>query len=84
VDDDGAKRRLRLEGVPVLGKFADLPALLIKHEVAEVIVSIKALDRQRLAETAALCRELGVTVRTMRFALEEIGPVPAVRHAQSR
>jgi UDP-GlcNAc:undecaprenyl-phosphate GlcNAc-1-phosphate transferase len=84
VDDDAAKRRLRLEGVPVLGKFADLPALLVKHEVAEVIVSIKALDRQRLAETAALCRELGVTVRTMRFALEEIGPVPAVRHAQGR
>jgi UDP-GlcNAc:undecaprenyl-phosphate/decaprenyl-phosphate GlcNAc-1-phosphate transferase len=84
VDDDPAKRRLRLEGVPVLGTFDDLPALVIKYKVAEVIVSIKSIDRKRLAEAAALCREHEVTIRSMRFALEEIGPVPAVRHAQSR
>ena len=84
IDDDPAKRRLRLEGVPVLGTFGDLSGLIAKHEIAEVIVSIKALDRTRLAEAAALCRDHGVTIRSMRFALEEIGPVPAVRHAQSR
>ena len=78
------KRRLRLEGVPVLGTFDDLSALVAKHGIAEVLVSIKALDRRRLGEVAALCREQGVTIRSMRFALEEIGPVPTVRHAQSR
>ena len=81
IDDDATKRRLRLEGVPVLGTFADLSHLLVKHGIAEVIVSIKALDRRRLGELAALCRERGVTIRSMRFALEEIGPVPTVRHA---
>ena len=81
IDDDATKRRLRLEGVPVLGTFADLSHLLVKHGIAEVIVSIKALDRRRLGELAALCREQGVTIRSMRFALEEIGPVPTVRHA---
>jgi UDP-GlcNAc:undecaprenyl-phosphate/decaprenyl-phosphate GlcNAc-1-phosphate transferase len=84
IDDDATKRRLRLEGVPVLGTFDDLSGLFVKHGVSEVIVSIKALDRRRLAEVAAVCREQGVTVRSMRFALEEIGPVPTVRHAQSR
>ncbi len=84
IDDDPAKRRLRLEGLPVLGTFSDLPDLAARHEIAEVLVSIKALDRARLAEVAALCREHGVAIRSMRFALEEIGPVPAVRHAQSR
>ena len=84
IDDDVAKRRLRLEGVPVLGTFEDLPALIAKHAIAEVLVSTKALDRTRLAETASLCRERGVAIRAMRFSLEEIGPVPAVRHAQSR
>jgi UDP-GlcNAc:undecaprenyl-phosphate/decaprenyl-phosphate GlcNAc-1-phosphate transferase len=84
IDDDATKRRLRLEGVPVLGTFDDLSGLFVKHGISEVIVSIKALDRRRLAEVAAVCREQGVTVRSMRFALEEIGPVPTVRHAQSR
>jgi UDP-GlcNAc:undecaprenyl-phosphate GlcNAc-1-phosphate transferase len=84
IDDEVSKRRLRLEGVPVLGTFEDLPALLAKHKIAEVIISIKVLDRRRLAEIAALCRDHQVTIRSMRFALEEIGPVPAIRHAQSR
>jgi len=84
IDDDIAKRRLRLEGIPVLGTSADLPALIGKHEVAEVLISIKSFDRTRLAETALACRNHGVTIKSMRFALEEIGPVPAIRHVQGR
>jgi FlaA1/EpsC-like NDP-sugar epimerase len=84
IDDDPAKRRLRLEGVPVLGTFEEMPSILAKYSIAEVLISIKGFDRQRLAEVAALCRERGVTIRSMRFALEEIGPVPTVRHAQGR
>jgi UDP-GlcNAc:undecaprenyl-phosphate GlcNAc-1-phosphate transferase len=84
IDDDPAKRRLRLEGVAVVGAFPDLDALLSKGDIAEVIVSTKALDRARLAELAAVCRARNASVRVMRFALEEIGPVPAIRHAQGR
>jgi UDP-GlcNAc:undecaprenyl-phosphate GlcNAc-1-phosphate transferase len=84
IDDDPAKRRLRLEGVPVVGTFADLEAILSKKQIAEVIVSTKSIDRARVAETAALCRSHGVDIRAMRFALEEIGPVPAIRHVQGR
>jgi UDP-GlcNAc:undecaprenyl-phosphate GlcNAc-1-phosphate transferase len=84
IDDDVVKRRLRIEGVPVLGSFDDLPALLDTLPIAEVVVSIKAIDRARLAEAAAVCRERGIPIRSMRFALEDIGPVPAIRHVQSR
>jgi UDP-GlcNAc:undecaprenyl-phosphate GlcNAc-1-phosphate transferase len=84
IDDDVEKRRLRLEGVPVVGAFGDLDAVLAKGGIAEVIVSTKTMDRGRLAEVAAICRAHGAGVRVMRFALEEIGPVPAIRHAQGR
>jgi UDP-GlcNAc:undecaprenyl-phosphate/decaprenyl-phosphate GlcNAc-1-phosphate transferase len=84
LDDDPTKRRLRLEGVPVIGSFGDLDLILAKGGISEVIVSTKALDRAKLAETAAVCRNRGISIRTMRFALEEIGPVPAIRHAQGR
>ena len=83
IDDDAGKRRLRLEGVPVVCAFADLDAVLSKGRIAEVIVST-TLDRTRLGELASLCRARGTAVRVMRFALEEIGPVPAIRHAQGR
>jgi UDP-GlcNAc:undecaprenyl-phosphate GlcNAc-1-phosphate transferase len=84
IDDDPVKRRLRLEGIPVVGTFADLDAILAKGHIVEVIVSTKEIDRARLAETAALCRAHDVSIRAMRFALEEIGPVPAIRHVQGR
>ena len=84
IDDDPGKRRLHLEGLPVLGTFNDLAAVLDRHQVAELVVSIKALDRTRLAEAAAICRDRSVAIRSMRFALEEIGPVPTIRHAQGR
>lgn len=84
IDDDRAKQRLHVEGVPVLGTFDSLPALLGTHDISEVVVSIKTLDRARLAEAAAICRERGVAIRAMRFALEDIGPVPTLRHVQSR
>jgi UDP-GlcNAc:undecaprenyl-phosphate GlcNAc-1-phosphate transferase len=84
IDDDRTKHRLHVEGVPVLGTFDNLPALFAAHNITELLVSIKAIDRMRLAEVAAVCREHGVTIRTMRFALEDIGPVPALRQVQGR
>ena len=84
IDDDPAKRRLRVEGVPVIGAFTQLDALLAEGRISEVIVSIRALDRTRLAEAAAICKGRDVTIRAMRFALDEIGPIPAIRHAQGR
>lgn len=84
IDDAPAKRRLRIEGVPVLGTYETLAGVIEQQAIAEVLVSIKHLDRTRLAEIAAICRERGVAIRTMRFALEEIGPVPSIRHAHGR
>lgn len=84
IDDDRSKRRQRIEGVPIVGTFDDLDSLLAEKDIGELVISIRGLDRMRLAEAATICRERGVTVRSMRFALEEIGPVPTIRHAQGR
>jgi UDP-GlcNAc:undecaprenyl-phosphate/decaprenyl-phosphate GlcNAc-1-phosphate transferase len=86
IDDDPGKRRLRVEGVPVVGMFDDLAAILESRQIAEIVVSTKKIDRARLADAAAICRERGVLIRTMRFTLEDIGPtpLPAIRHVQGR
>jgi UDP-GlcNAc:undecaprenyl-phosphate GlcNAc-1-phosphate transferase len=80
LDDDPARARTRVDGLPVLGPFTALAAVAERHGVSEVIVSIRDMSRERLAEVAATCRDHGLRVRTMRFALDEIGPVPYVRH----
>ena len=80
LDDSPAKQRTRIEGIPVLGTLEDLAAIAKAHEITEVIVAIRGLDRGRLGGVAAHCRSLGLAVRTMRFALDEIGPVPHISH----
>ncbi len=86
IDDDVSKRRLRVEGVPIVGTGTDLPDILDARQIAEVLISTKLIDRTRVAEAAAVCREREVQIRTMRFTLEDIGPtpVPAIRHVQGR
>jgi UDP-GlcNAc:undecaprenyl-phosphate GlcNAc-1-phosphate transferase len=80
LDDDPAKRRVKVEGLPVLGRLEDLRTILGSRAVSEVLVSIAHLDRNRLGRLASICREHNVKVRAMRLALEEIGPVPHVHH----
>ncbi|CAN5634562.1 hypothetical protein BH23ACI1_BH23ACI1_25030 [soil metagenome] len=79
LDDSPAKQRLQIEGLPVLGTLEDLPALARTSGAMELIVSIRDIDRQRLGLVAALCREHGLRPRLMRFALDDLGPVPHVR-----
>lgn len=80
LDDNPARRRMRIEGLEVLGTLEDLPALIRSHKPVEVLVSISGLDRARLGMLATICRTHGLRARVMRFGLEELGPVPHVRH----
>ncbi len=80
IDDNPARRGMRIEGLEVLGALEDLPALIESHRPVEILVSVNGLDRGRLGVLATICRKHGLRARVMRFALEELGPVPHVRH----
>jgi FlaA1/EpsC-like NDP-sugar epimerase len=80
IDDDISKRKTRLEGVPVVGRFDDLPALVEAHKPAEILISIQRLQPPRLADIEATCRAHGLAVRRMRFALDDLGPIRIARH----
>jgi UDP-GlcNAc:undecaprenyl-phosphate GlcNAc-1-phosphate transferase len=83
LDDAPAKRRLRVEGLPVLGPFADLGTIAERHGAAMVVISIQALAPAQLAAIHAACMAHGLHVRRMRFALDDLGPleVRVSRHA---
>ncbi len=74
LDDDVTKRRLTVEGLPVLGTFAELPAIAGRLQVSEVLVSIRDLSSKRLSEAGEACAALGLRLRRMRFTLEEVAP----------
>jgi UDP-GlcNAc:undecaprenyl-phosphate GlcNAc-1-phosphate transferase len=72
LDDDPAKRRLRIEGLRVFGTLDDLDATLAKHAPSEVVVSTARVDATRLRAIDRICRARNVRVRLLHLALEDL------------
>lgn len=85
VDDDPAKRKLIVQGVPVLGRSEDIPRLVKRHEIDEVIIAIPSLSGERLRAILPYCEESGAKVKIlpgiMRAMAGEVG-VASVREVR--
>jgi len=59
VDDDPLKRRMRVHGVPVVGRIADIPSLtsrLIVHEIIVALPSASTTVKQRILAASEGCK----------------------------
>ncbi len=70
IDDDPKKRRLRVSGLLVLGSLSDLPAVVRRRKVTELLISIQNLTPEHTEAVAEICREHDLSLRRMQFALE--------------
>jgi FlaA1/EpsC-like NDP-sugar epimerase len=71
LDDDPAKRRLRVEGVRVRGNTQDdLPRALDDAEPDEVIIAIPSAPGSTRARIVRECRKRGIPVRTLPTVFE--------------
>jgi len=70
VDDDPTKRRLRIDGVKVLGTTADLGRILDEAEPDEVTIAIPSAPGVVRANVVRACRERGIPVRTLPTVFE--------------
>jgi FlaA1/EpsC-like NDP-sugar epimerase len=65
VDDDDAKQGKYLSGVQVLGKLENLPEIVGKHWIEELIVAIPSSNGKVLRNIVEICRKTGVRFRTL-------------------
>ncbi|MGI8730438.1 MAG: polysaccharide biosynthesis protein [Solirubrobacteraceae bacterium] len=70
VDDDPTKRRLRIDGVKVLGTTSDLHRILDEAEPDEVTIAIPSAPGVVRAKVVRECRERGIPVRTLQTVFE--------------
>jgi FlaA1/EpsC-like NDP-sugar epimerase len=71
LDDDPAKRRMRVEGVRVRGNTeGDLPRVLDDSEPDEVIIAIPSAPGSTRARIVRECRVRGIPVRTLPTVFE--------------
>ncbi len=70
VDDDPRKQRRAIHGVHVLGGCDELPDLIHKHHVTEVLVASTKITADRLHRLETICERQGVRVMRASFRLE--------------
>ena len=65
VDDDKGKHGFRIFGVPVLGSRKDIPDLVEKHGIAEVIIAMPTAPGAAIREILAICSKASIPARTI-------------------
>lgn len=65
VDDDPAKRGMRIHGIEVLGGRKDISDLAKRYEVEEVVIAIPSAPSKIIREAVSLCEEAGVRCKTL-------------------
>ena len=73
LDDDLAKQRHQMHGVPVVGRLADLRRALEHRPVDEVIIAIPSAGGKVVRLVTDVCRLKGIPFRTMPGLFELIG-----------
>ena len=65
LDDDPAKRGLRIHGVQVLGAIGEVEEIAGEHGVEEVIIAVPSADRKAMRNIFDLCRQAGLGMKTI-------------------
>ena len=64
-DDDPLKRRMRIGGIPVCGTIDEVPQIVEKMEIDEIIVAVPSTKGDRLAEIVAVCKSTRCRTRIL-------------------
>ena len=73
LDDDPAKQRQEIYGIPVIGMISNLPDVLAQQHVEEVIIAIPSAPGKVVRMVTDVCRSHGLPSRTMPGIIELIG-----------
>jgi UDP-GlcNAc:undecaprenyl-phosphate GlcNAc-1-phosphate transferase len=70
IDDDIGKQKRRFLGYPVFGGKGSLNEIVDKHQVSEVIVSFRNMDKETLNSLKKDCSALGVNLSRLNVVIE--------------
>ncbi|MHB8108427.1 MAG: polysaccharide biosynthesis protein [Syntrophorhabdaceae bacterium] len=65
LDDNRAKKGMRIHGIPVLGKVDDLTRFAEMKEIEEAVIAIPSLTGKEMRRIIELCETAGVVCKTV-------------------
>ncbi|MGH2592553.1 MAG: SDR family NAD(P)-dependent oxidoreductase, partial [Anaerolineae bacterium] len=79
VDDNAAKSGMTIHDVPVLGTRQDIPALVERETVDEVIIAMPTASGKDIRAIMAICQSVGVRYKTIPGVFELISGQVSVK-----
>ncbi len=80
IDDDKRKRRMAIDGVPVVGNRYDIQSAVEKYSISEIIIAIPSASKNNYADILRLCRGTRCKLRTLPGVYEIIDGRVTVNH----
>ena len=65
VDDDKTKQHLEAFGFPVLGKTSDIPEIVERHNVQQIIIAIPSASRENQRRILEICKQTGIKLKIL-------------------
>ncbi|MCR5823144.1 MAG: polysaccharide biosynthesis protein [Lachnospiraceae bacterium] len=65
VDDDPRLRGKMLRGIRIVGNTNDIPEVVKKFAVEDIVIAMPSVSKKRIAEITNLCNTTGCTIRTL-------------------
>ena len=65
IDDDSQKVGRNIHGIPVLGTRLELPGLVKRHQIDEILVAVPSADRETLRKIFRDCTNTGALVQVL-------------------
>jgi FlaA1/EpsC-like NDP-sugar epimerase len=85
LDDDLAKQALQIHGIPVLGTRYDLPLVVKRLQIEQVIIAMPVAPGKVIRELVATCEQVGVQTKILPGIYDLLGGkvgVTALRNVQ--
>jgi FlaA1/EpsC-like NDP-sugar epimerase len=79
VDDDESKLGIRLQGVPVIGRVDELPALLATSPVDEILIAVPSATGQQMQRFVQICEQCGTRFKTVPALRDIIAGTGSIR-----
>ncbi len=65
IDDDPSKKNLRLRGIPIVGQRQDIPAMVNRYRVEQIILAIPSATPAQKREITDICQSTGCETKLL-------------------
>jgi FlaA1/EpsC-like NDP-sugar epimerase len=82
VDDRYELQNMSLQGFPVLGRVEDVPDLVKRHDVTQIIVAIPSATAEQIVSIYRQCKPAGVPIKILPSLAELVSGTVSLRDAR--